>query len=136
VHASEDLGADTFIAAYRAIGRYRPTGAPLYHWLLRIAMNKANRWARTRRRQAQPTADGTIPEAGTPRRDHRTRTAREALLALPPRHQEAVSLHYLEGLSIEEAARVVGCRPGTIKSRLARAREAMRRRIERWEGDQ
>jgi RNA polymerase sigma-70 factor (ECF subfamily) len=51
------------------------------------------------------------------------------LLSLPPRLQSVLSLHYLEGLNVEEVARVLGVRPGTVKSRLSRARDALRARF-------
>lgn len=60
-----------------------------------------------------------------------TKIARRALLMLPPRQQAVVALHYLEGLPIEEVASIVGCRVGTVKSRLSRGREAMREMLER-----
>lgn len=57
--------------------------------------------------------------------------ARRALQMLPPRQQAVVALHYLEGLPIEEVASIVGCRVGTVKSRLSRGREALREMLER-----
>jgi RNA polymerase sigma-70 factor (ECF subfamily) len=48
------------------------------------------------------------------------------LLRLPPKLQAAVTLHYLEGLPVAEVARVLGVAPGTVKSRLSRARDALR----------
>jgi RNA polymerase sigma-70 factor (ECF subfamily) len=55
--------------------------------------------------------------------------ARTALLSLRPKHQAVLALHYLEGLSLEEVAAVIGCRVGTVKSRLSRARVALRDRL-------
>lgn len=55
--------------------------------------------------------------------------ARLALMALPPKYQTVLSLHYLEGLSLQDIAVAVGCRLGTVKSRLSRGRDAMRERL-------
>jgi RNA polymerase sigma-70 factor (ECF subfamily) len=45
---------------------------------------------------------------------------------LPRRQQEAVVLHYRMGFSVEEVAQVMGCRDGTVRTHLARAREVLR----------
>lgn len=133
-HAAEDLAADTFLAAMRALPRYQVTEVPLRMWLLRIATNSANRWARQRRRmnlvRVVPGAASALVTAA----DHRraaTEEAQAALLTLSPLHQTVLSLHYLESLSLEEVAAVLGCRTGTVKSRLARGRAAMKAELER-----
>lgn len=58
--------------------------------------------------------------------------ARQAMLTLSPRHQAVLTLHYLEGLSIVDVAAALGCSEGTVKSRLFRGREALRKRLEPW----
>lgn len=133
-HATEDLVADVFLAALRALPRYRYRGVPLRFWLLRIATNAVNRWVRRRRRGA--TADLHVAEdvnvdAGSSMTDGEVDAehALRALLRLAPKYQAVLSLHYLEGLSVREVAAVVGCRAGTVKSRLARARDALRARL-------
>lgn len=50
-HLGEDLAGEVFLSAWRGLGRYRHTGAPFRAWLLRIATNAANQWARRRRRE-------------------------------------------------------------------------------------
>ena len=52
VHATEDLVADVFLTALRTLPRYRYRGIPVRFWLLRIATNAVNRWARRQRRHA------------------------------------------------------------------------------------
>lgn len=129
-HAAEDLAADTFLAAYRAISKYRQTGAPFRMWLLRIATNAANRWARRRARfTLHIAAASTCQAAACPAPD--LDESQAALLALPPDHQAVLSLHYLESLSLDEVAEVLGCKVGTVKSRLFRARAAMRDELNR-----
>jgi RNA polymerase sigma-70 factor (ECF subfamily) len=53
------------------------------------------------------------------------------LRAVAPRFQAVLALHYVEGLSVEEVARTLHCRPGTVKSRLARGRAALAREMAR-----
>jgi RNA polymerase sigma-70 factor (ECF subfamily) len=123
--ATEDLLAEVFLAALRGVRRFRWRGIGFDHWLYRVATRAANRWAR-RRRFAPLAAARDVP-AAAPRDGADEVTA--MLLALPPRLQAVLSLHYLEGLPVEEVARVLGVRPGTVKSRLSRAREALRARF-------
>jgi RNA polymerase sigma-70 factor (ECF subfamily) len=57
------------------------------------------------------------------------------LLSLPIRLQGALALHYLEELPVVEIARILDCREGTVKSRLARGRDALRRRLQQMGWD-
>jgi RNA polymerase sigma-70 factor (ECF subfamily) len=137
-HTAEDLAGDTFLAAFKALPKYRITQVPLKMWLLRIATNVANRWAGQRsklglvRVVSAEASDRLAPpaDAETDRRAA-MEEAQAALLALAPEHQAVVSLHYLESMSVDDVAAVLGCRVGTVKSRLSRARDAMRQELER-----
>ena len=51
----------------------------------------------------------------------------EELYALPPQDRVVIHLHYYEGYSTQEIAQLLHCRPGTVRSRLSRARERLRR---------
>jgi RNA polymerase sigma-70 factor (ECF subfamily) len=57
---------------------------------------------------------------------------RAALGALPAEQRQAVVMHHLEGMPVAEIAQAMGVRPGTVMSRLARAREALRGRLSRY----
>jgi RNA polymerase sigma-70 factor (ECF subfamily) len=132
-HVTEDLVADTFMTALRCLPKYRHRGAPLSAWLYRIATTSVNRWVRRQRRwfsfgsgalPADVLAPTTIRDAEADREQ-----VRKALLSLAPGFQSVLSLHYLEGLSIEDVSLALGCRPGTVKSRLSRGREALRAKL-------
>jgi RNA polymerase sigma factor (sigma-70 family) len=60
------------------------------------------------------------------------RDAQKALGDLPPEFRAAVVLVDMEGLSYEEAAHVLGCPIGTVRSRLHRARAMLRERLKHW----
>lgn len=127
-HLTEDLAGDVFLAAYQALPRFRAGSVPLRAWLLRIATNRVNRWARRRRGLVEVLARlariRTVLEAGPSPHDYPAALA--ALLNLPPGLQAVVSLHHLEGLSLDVCAQVLECPVGTVKSRLSRARTLMK----------
>jgi len=132
MHATEDVVADVFLAVMQSLRRYQYRGIPLKAWLYRIATNSVNRWLRRNRRYVlghPVTAQDGSEAVFVPRERADAAAAREAMLALSPKHQTVLSLHYLEGLSVEEVASVIGCRVGTVKSRLSRGRESLQREL-------
>ena len=132
VHATEDLLSEVFLAALSSLGRYANQGIPFRHWLYRIATNAANRWTRARRRACVDLdAASGVASAERDPPDEEQRLAMTALAALSPKLQSVAILHYLEDLSVDEIASILGCRSGTVKSRLSRARDALRKALER-----
>ncbi len=134
VHATEDLVSDVFLTALRTLPHYRYRGVPLRFWLLRIATNTVNRWARRQRRRwwrSLPTEqlDHAAPLASSTPSPVDAEHAQRALLSIAPKYQAVLSLHYLAGLPVKDVAVVLGCREGTVKSRLARARDALRAQL-------
>ncbi len=135
VHVAEDLAAETFFAALRSVGRVRASTVPARFWLLRIATNAANRWARDAGRRARRERESRpAGSAGAPGRGEDHEVVREAVLRLPERFGSVIALHYFAALSVQEVAVVLGCREGTVKSRLWRGREMVRRGIEQIGG--
>lgn len=105
-------------------------------WLIRATVNRCHDLQRARARKAartEPLSDRhaetladrqTAPPGFEPDIWH-------AVGALPDDQRVAVHLHYVEGYSTEEIARIAQCAPATIRTRLFRAREAMRRELDR-----
>ena len=137
----EDLVQETFIKAYRAIGRFRGDSA-FYTWLYRIAVNTAKNYlvSAGRRPPAQDVdIDGVFPvrmperltEANTPevilQNDQLVDAIKKAIDALPEELRRAITLCELEGLSYEDIATEMGCPIGTVRSRIFRAREAIQK---------
>lgn len=132
-HLTEDLVADVFLTALRCLPRYRHRGLPIQAWLYRIACNTANRWSRRERKRIAARFDelGSESQAAASPAGGDGERARLALLSIKTKYQTVLTLHYLEAMSIEEVAAAVGCRVGTVKSRLSRGREALRRKLMR-----
>ncbi len=130
-HVTEDLTADVFLAAYQSMDSYRGQ-VPQIVWLRRIANNRVNRWVRREiglrgiLRRLPLFNVFVTPEASLS--EPRSATL-AALLSLPIDQQEVISAHYLEGLSLEEVALMLSISPAAAKSRLARARDALRREL-------
>jgi RNA polymerase sigma factor (sigma-70 family) len=102
--------------------------AALRAWVRRIAVRESVRIA-TRGRDV-PVGD--VTERELPDIDLEDRMdVRETLSRLPPRERAVLALRYLEDLSEEQTAEVLGVEPGTVKSRAHRAKQAFE---ERWEG--
>jgi RNA polymerase sigma-70 factor (ECF subfamily) len=149
VEEARDLTQETFLRAFQSISRFRGD-ANLKTWLYRIAINQARnrwRWWRRRRREATVSLDGSDrpdeqsltgrlqneaavdPEQETLARE-REEQLREALCGLRPSYREAVILRDVEGFSYEEIAETLQINIGTVKSRLARGRLELRKKLE------
>lgn len=129
---AEDLLQQAVEEAWRAFGRFQP-GTRFDSWLFRIIHNSyIDRVRRDRRRRMFSLDDLTAERAGT---SDAPAAAADGLLdgpvlralqLLPPPFRAVVVLVDLEGLSYEEAAAVLRCPVGTVRSRLHRARLALR----------
>jgi RNA polymerase sigma-70 factor (ECF subfamily) len=130
--AAADLAADVFLTAMLRIGSYTHRGTPFSAWLYRIATLKANRWARQRGRRRERPLGESLHLVGSEREEseHDVERTQRAMLSLPPKFQAALTLHYLEAMPVERVAQVINRPVGTVKSRLARARRALKRAIE------
>lgn len=96
-------------------------------WLTRVALNLSVSWLRRRiaeRRAYGRHGSATADELPPPTADRLA--IREAVASLPRRQQAAVILRFYEEMSVEEAADVMGCPPGTVKSLTHRALKRLR----------
>lgn len=137
--AAEDLVQETYVRALQAEERFA-AGTDVRAWLLRILRNLfLSRCRHDRRHPAAEPAEGEgepADDGGWLRGDVELDRMRRlvgaeieaALLALSPDARTVILLD-LEGLTESEVALVMGCAVGTVKSRLARARAALRRRL-------
>ena len=134
--AAEDIAQDTFVSAYKALARFR--GGSLRAWLLRIASNLCYDRLRSAKRRPEQSLDEAMESPGfhVPSRDpspEQQAISRElhdhvqrAILGLPFDQRNTIMLVDVQGLSYEEAAEAMDVSMGTVKSRLSRARAAVR----------
>ena len=131
-----EAAQDTFLAVWRGIGAFRADAA-FSTWLYRLAANAClDLLRREKKRGGDVSLDGgesqlaladgaPLPEEAAIRADPR-RMVREALYALPDDYRQILLLRETEQLSYQEIAEVTGLELGTVKSRISRARQALR----------
>ena len=139
---AEDLTQDTFVRVWGAAGRWEPR-ARVRTWIFEIARRLAwNALAKRHRRRAlrgvsdvewaAVAGDAAAPDAPLQAADLGEALER-AMRRLSPRLRLVFVLVSLEGCSLRDAAAIAGIPVGTVKSRTAAAREALRRLLEGWE---
>jgi RNA polymerase sigma-70 factor (ECF subfamily) len=137
---ADDLTQDTFVRAHRGLKTFKEE-FDFHPWLYRIAVNQAINLINKRKRQAavdlEDVPEGDIktgPEPESPvqaaSRQELLRTLESALERLPEEQRAVFLLRVQEGLSYEEIAKTMNTPKGTVMSRLARARMALRKYID------
>lgn len=120
-HEAEDAVQDAFVRYLeKAPGDLENPPA----WLMRVLVNGCKSRLRLAWRRVAPLPE-TLPAPGPEEREEL-----EELFSLPPEDRAVIHLHYYEGYSTEEIAQMMSCRPGTVRSRLFRARERLKKLLE------
>ena len=139
-----DLTQEVFVRAWKSLPRLEAPEA-FSSWIYRIATNLTRNWIRDNSRVRQESLDQPIGEeeggaqrevadySGDPAAVSQTRATQEAvqraIQGLSEDHRMVVTLHHLEGMAVEEIAKIMRCSVGTVKSRLSRARENLKRKL-------
>ena len=116
-----EISQEAFLSAYRSIGQFRGD-ANFSTWLYRIALNHAS----TRRRTV---SERDIDPAENVEQKEIQEQVQRALKGLEPDDAAIILLKDLQDVSYEEVARVLAVPVGTVKSRLHRARRALKARL-------
>jgi RNA polymerase sigma-70 factor (ECF subfamily) len=124
----DDVLQNALIAAWRHRDRFDQARGSARAWLARITVNEARKSLRSWRRTEPEVDIASTDDAAAATATHDALAA--AIAALPKRQAMAVHLTYYVGLSVREAADVMGCAEGTVKSTLSAARAALRARLE------
>ncbi len=138
---ANDLAQDAFIKGWKALGSFKGDSS-FYTWIYRVAYNSCLNHLKTRRNRTphlslndldtqvehDPDLVALISNR-TPRRDvdlgELQKRLNESLLKLSEEHRTVVVLHDVQGLQHDEIAKIVGCNPGTVRSRLFYARQQL-----------
>lgn len=141
--AAEDLVHETFLAAAESFGRFQGRSST-YTWLYGIMLNKLRRWLRRRSSAAvslqqfggsdQESLEDVL-EADAPQpaeeveRAEAIEQVRQAMDELSPDHRTVIALRYVDGLSYQQIAELLGCPLGTVKSRIHYALERIAQKL-------
>lgn len=137
---AEDLAQETFLRLWRSAGSYVEQGY-LRAFLFRIATNLVRSEERREKRfrlllpflRWRDHAEPSAPSGLLLQELHREVAG--AVAALPLRYRVPLVLHEIEGWSYADIARELGCREGTVKSRIHRGRQHLRQKLEPyWQG--
>ena len=135
-HVAEDVTQDTLMRAYRGLSGFR--GENLRAWLLRIASNVCTDVLRSRHGRRDVSLDSLAEEGGASwaskdpspedeaMRGELGQEIQRGLMGLPQDQRMVLILVDVQGLSYEEAAEAARISPGTLRSRLSRARAKLR----------
>jgi len=143
-HLAEEIVQETFVSAFRKFDGFSFRSS-VFTWLYRIMLNNCcKHWRRESlhrrlgllRADANPvpvevvTSRFSSPSEELANSEERGLMAR-ALNALPAKLRVVVAMHYFDGLPLNEIAQILGCRLGTVKSRLFNARKRLCRVLQR-----
>jgi RNA polymerase sigma-70 factor (ECF subfamily) len=134
VAVSEDLTQETFLQIWQHIGQLRSSRA-LNSWIYKVASNVSRLYLRKKKGKEQPSIEDIVlpaddsNEANLAELNEQLNMLRKAVIELPTKFKEVIILHYLQDLTINEGAQVLGVREGTFKSRLSRALTILRKYV-------
>ena len=130
---ADDLTQETFLRAYLGLAHFRSESS-LSTWLLGIAHNQfCNEYRKQRQSSALP--DETAPDVSIPSGVSSADLKHDlalAMLHVSPDEQTVLHLCYQQGLSHGEAAAILDCPIGTVKTHLARGKEKLRQHLSAW----
>jgi RNA polymerase sigma factor (sigma-70 family) len=138
---ANDLTQETFVKAYKALPNFKGDSG-FFTWVYRIAVNKTINFLKQRKNRLpgmslndldfnaehDPDLVALVSE-NTPRRNvslaELQEKLNEAMQKLSETHRLVVTLHDVQGMSHEEIGKIMGCNPGTVRSRLFYARQQL-----------
>ena len=130
--SADDLLQETWVDVYQKINRLENPDA-FVAWLYRIARDKAFREMRRRPMPSQESDEGCTEQLAEPEEDFTAEEAEQVRLALdelPIDQREMLILRFVESMSYQQIAEVIGCPLGTVRSRLFYAKQALRAKLE------
>ena len=130
---AEEMAQDAFLKVFRRLDRYDGSAA-FSTWMYAVALNVYRSHLRRRGLPVVPLEE--VVERADPRpaaerieAADRDEIVRRAVVHLPERYRDALLLYYFRDMDVAEAAEVLGVPEGTVKARLHRGRDLLRRRL-------
>lgn len=128
--SAADVAQEVFVRGFKGLRGFRFRSAP-FTWLYRTTKNVCNEFNRVRK--TEPLDDETPSTAAAPDGNvsqcESARRVRQLVASLPKRQREVVILRVFEDLSVQETARSMGCREGTVKALLHKATAKLKIRM-------
>ena len=136
---ADDLAQEAFIKAYYALPRFQSRSG-FGTWLYRIAINHVRDYLRKKSRMIQISIenikessilqeDKTMKEEKESTEEQRKQLVHQSIRSLPVKHQAILSLRDIQGFSYEEISKILKISPGTVDSRIHRARKMLRKKL-------
>lgn len=130
-HLAQDIASDAFVKAYLSL----PDNVPSFrYWLLRVCRNLWIDQLRKRKWETSPEPLQYLTDQATPEtkylKEERNRILWKAISELPPPDRELVTLHYFSGLSLQEAANILGKPYTATRQRMVRLRKQLKQTME------
>ncbi|MCR4395607.1 MAG: sigma-70 family RNA polymerase sigma factor [Candidatus Saccharicenans sp.] len=137
---ADDLAQEIFLKAYLSLSRFRYE-SEFGTWLYQIAMNHIRDYLRKHKKEKNDLRLEDIPEPGLSEKEtslqlaelqeeeKRKRLLRQKLEEMPEKYRLILSLRDIQGLSYEEIGKILKLSPGTVDSRLHRARRLLRKKL-------
>ena len=122
--AAEDLAAETWMGAARALSKFRGDEVQFRSWIFTIAHRRlADHWKDQKKRPSRPLDESTLADYLAPEDPELSvldsisgrEAARKIAAALPPDQAEVVLLRVVAGLDLEQVAKILDRRPGTVR---------------------
>lgn len=140
---ASDLTQEVFVRVYNSLGKLRAEEA-FFTWLRTVAVNMCRDFMRRKQPKMESLDSKVQLEDGEVERDlpdqsigpekmflnaDRDRAVKRAVASLADNHRMVVVLHHLEGMDVTEISKLLKTPVGTVKSRLGRARDELRRKL-------
>ena len=135
---ADDLSQEIFLKAYLALPKFR-FGSEFGTWLYRVALNHVRDFLRKKGKVKEvsleeigeiPISDDGVEKREKEREEERTKRLLHAHVeTLPVKYRIVLTLRDIQGLSYDEITRVLKVSPGTVDSRLHRARKMLRKKL-------
>ena len=140
-----DATQEVFVRAYRSVDKLK-SNAAFVSWLKTLAVNVCRDALRKRMRSGTESLDAPMETSdggslqreiedwsGNPERlltkKHTRQSVQDAVSTLSPDYREVIALFYVDGAAVDGIAKMLNCPVGTVKSRLARARAELKRKL-------